>query len=575
MWNRGAIAHRVSPRLFGQGFAPPEPNPESAGAKHDGPLAEASWPPRPAAFSNSDTAALNRSLRVGVLVDERRQPTWLVEALREAAPVATFEGLLVPKVPRRPSFSRLLLMGALSLEGWRTAAARSLLRRIDPPFPLVEIAGRNVRQLSWYVERRAIDLVLVACPVSAELKAALAAALPLGLCEIVVEGLAAADHDCPGASSLARACSSLVTEIVQHRGRSTLVVGRAETRIHRSALSVNVEHALRPTRPLLRAALARVRDGWTGGFGAQHPLAAAHSLTAPASARLIAATLRRTVENRFRRRFREQWSIGLLPGSDLGALSGKPTSIRWIEPDPSGFLADPFPIERAGSRFVFVEEYLYGAGKGHISVIVLGPDGAPSRPIKVLESPHHLSFPFVFEREGCFYMVPERSAGNSILLYEAHDFPFDWRECRVLVPDFPGIDPVLHEEGGRIWLFAGHGGDLNQDNNLHLFSASSLEARFVPHRDNPVATGLAGSRMAGALFRHGAALYRPAQNCVTRYGHAVVLNRVEELGDRAFRETPVETLLPDPRSPYPLGLHTLNRGADLTLIDGLRMVGGG
>ncbi len=38
--------------------------------------------------------------------------------------------------------------------------------------------------------------------------------------------------------------------------------------------------------------------------------------------------------------------------------------------------------------------------KGHISVIRMDEQGVYSEPVKVLERPYHLSYPFVFEWEG-------------------------------------------------------------------------------------------------------------------------------------------------------------------------------
>jgi len=44
----------------------------------------------------------------------------------------------------------------------------------------------------------------------------------------------------------------------------------------------------------------------------------------------------------------------------------------------------------------------------------------------VLDEPYHLSYPYVFEWQGDYYMVPESYQVNSILLYRAVNFPTDW-----------------------------------------------------------------------------------------------------------------------------------------------------
>ena len=56
-----------------------------------------------------------------------------------------------------------------------------------------------------------------------------------------------------------------------------------------------------------------------------------------------------------------------------------------------------------------------------------------------------------------------------------------------------------------------------------------------------------------------------------RFGGRVVVNRVEVLTGRTFREQPVASQGPQPGSPYPDGLHTLSAAGHRTLVDGNAM----
>ena len=87
---------------------------------------------------------------------------------------------------------------------------------------------------------------------------------------------------------------------------------------------------------------------------------------------------------------------------------------------------------------------------------------------------------------------------------------------------------------------------------------------------SPVKADLRGSRPAGPLFVADGQLIRPAQDCTTTYGAAVILQRVLRLTPTEFVEEPVARLAPDPRGPLPDGLHTLTAAGPVTLVDGKR-----
>ena len=217
------------------------------------------------------------------------------------------------------------------------------------------------------------------------------------------------------------------------------------------------------------------------------------------------------------------------------------------------------------SYYVFIEEYLNSAGKGHISVMQLDRKGVVSGPTKVLERDYHLSYPFVFEWNNSYYMVPETAANKTVELYRSTSFPFEWKLEKVLLENVRATDATLAEIDGTWWMFVSIAEHSIPD-ELYLFYADSPLGPWTPHPRNPVKSDVRGSRPAGGLFNWNDELYRPAQNSSGRYGYAMSINRITRLDREAFREEEVSTILPNWNKNL-IGTHTISIAGDLTVID--------
>jgi hypothetical protein len=241
---------------------------------------------------------------------------------------------------------------------------------------------------------------------------------------------------------------------------------------------------------------------------------------------------------------------------------------RRLIPPSDRFWADPFPVEHDGRRYIFIEEYLNATGLGRISVFEIADDGTALGPEAVLERPYHLSYPFVFERNGTHYMIPETRGSGQIELFRATDFPRGWVFDRVLVPNVSAVDATLAEINGRWWIFASVAPDPQLPvEELAIFHSESPFGPWRPHCRNPIKSDVRNSRPAGRIFEIDGRFYRPAQDCARRYGHSIVINEITELDPDNFREVPISRIEPRWTDDL-LATHTINADGSLTVIDG-------
>lgn len=236
--------------------------------------------------------------------------------------------------------------------------------------------------------------------------------------------------------------------------------------------------------------------------------------------------------------------------------------------DGQRYYADPFVVRHGGRRWLFVEEFPYATQKGILSVSEISPLGEIGTPRPFLELPHHLSYPFIFQHDGAYWLIPESSAAKRVEIYRATEFPLRWEFVAVLVDGVEVSDATVVEHSGRLWM-AGtvSGGGASTWDALHLWSADRLLGQWRHVGDGPVFVDARSGRPAGAFFRRGGELWRPAQDCGPGYGAALALARVDRLGDEGFAQTVMTTLKPGESWPGK-GLHTLNWAAGIEVIDG-------
>ncbi|MEO0794185.1 MAG: hypothetical protein AAFX93_03430 [Verrucomicrobiota bacterium] len=248
--------------------------------------------------------------------------------------------------------------------------------------------------------------------------------------------------------------------------------------------------------------------------------------------------------------------------------------LQELRPPGDRSWADPFPIIRDERCWIFFEEVIHHPKKGRLAVMELFADGSLGAIDVILDKPYHLSYPFVFEFDGAWWMIPESRQNRTVDLYRCEEWPAKWAYEKTIISGEEIVDATLWEHGGCWWLFGGvpeqKGG--NASGLLDLFWADSpLSDQWTPHPQCPVIAGNDCSRPAGKVFRHDGKLIRPAQDCSVRYGYAVKMMQIEELTPDCYRETEIQTYLPD-FAPGLRATHTFNRAEDWLLADGARRI---
>ncbi len=243
---------------------------------------------------------------------------------------------------------------------------------------------------------------------------------------------------------------------------------------------------------------------------------------------------------------------------------------RELKAPKGSFWADPFVIHHESNTFIFVEEFVYSTGKGHISLLRRNSEGLFSPSIPVLEKPYHLSYPFIFSFRGEFYMVPETRATGSIQLYKGDPFPESWHYVKDLMTNIDATDTTLFHYNYKWWLFTSKVELQNKElvhTELFLYYADDLFTdTWTSHPCNPIVGEISRSRAAGRIFEYNGSLIRPSQDCTGGYGKAINFNEITIINTHEYRERLLTRISPgwDERLS---GMHTFSQDGNFCVID--------
>jgi len=325
---------------------------------------------------------------------------------------------------------------------------------------------------------------------------------------------------------------------------------------------------------LLAGCITLIRSALEGR-GSTTLTCTAEAPASPTPGRLVKhgskALVRATLHKVYRTMYRApHWRVGwrFVDGPDsIDCLRHPPSGWHDLPDDGFHFYADPFPIEVEGVPYLFVEDFDHRVGRGVISMVPFDQSGPVGTPRPVLTHDVHLSYPFVLEDEGDYWMIPETSGAKTVELYRAVRFPDRWTRERILLDGIEASDVTPFRHEGRWWLSATVRTGGSFSDALYLWSADRLQGPWRAHQKNPVLLDISAARPAGRVVTRHDRLIRPAQDGRRGYGAALTLAEITRLDDDGFEQRVVGDLAPGLLWPGQR-LHTLNRAGRLEVIDG-------
>ena len=357
------------------------------------------------------------------------------------------------------------------------------------------------------------------------------------------------------------------------RGESVQVVGRSVMAANRYSITHNQKSFLWRAASLLPHAIKQLYlNGETKFFADAESVESAIKASKPGTGQIVDLALKQFVgklQNKVAKRgSQDNWILMAGTRSSEEPLSWD--KLKPIVPPTGVFWADPFIVHKESKTYIFFEEFIHKTGLGRISYVEIQQDGSIGKSQAVLEKPYHLSYPFIFEYRGEFYMIPETAQQRAIDMYRCTRFPDQWVYYKTIMQDLRAVDATLIEHNAIWWMFvniAGEGGSTWDE--LHLFYANNpLGDEWTPHPLNPVVSDVRYARPAGHIFSRDGELIRPSQDSSLRYGYALNLNRITVLTTTEYEEELLERLEP-PDDGDILAVHTHNFSGNLTVVDAM------
>jgi hypothetical protein len=247
-----------------------------------------------------------------------------------------------------------------------------------------------------------------------------------------------------------------------------------------------------------------------------------------------------------------------------------PGSFNWMKAPKDKFWADPFVITKDGFHYIFIEEYLYKTGKGHISVLKLNDKGELLSNEMLIEKPYHMSYPNVFMQGDSYYMVPETGSNNTIELYKCTEFPNKWEFVKNIMENISAKDTTFFFYNDKWWLFTSiierNSATISFNELFLYFSDDLFSSNWQSHPQNPIVSDQKLSRSAGKIFINENKIYRPSQDCSGIYGRALNINCITKLSETEYEEVFVSKTEPTWDKKIK-GIHTYNFDDKITVMD--------
>jgi len=198
---------------------------------------------------------------------------------------------------------------------------------------------------------------------------------------------------------------------------------------------------------------------------------------------------------------------------------------------PATFVADPFMIKSSNKWYMFFEVLNSSTSQGDIG-LASSKDAINWQYKKiVLDEPFHLSYPYVFEWNNSYYMIPESREKFAVKLYRSTNFPTDWVFIKdLIIGNF--ADPSIVYKDKIWWLFI-----LQGDDTLVLYYSNELTGPWIEHPMNPLVKGDKNiSRPGGRIVINDNKIIRYVQDGDPVYGNSVRVFQVDSISTSFYSD---------------------------------------
>jgi hypothetical protein len=241
--------------------------------------------------------------------------------------------------------------------------------------------------------------------------------------------------------------------------------------------------------------------------------------------------------------YEDVWAIGIYSGES--PLSLAPPAVpsepvltsRQVTDVPASSVADPFMVEEDGAWYMFFEVVNAKTQQGDIGLATSQDGMAWTYQQIVLDEPFHLSYPYVFDWKGEYYMIPESARAESIRLYRASVFPAKWVFVADLLTGRSFVDSSIVHFDDTWWLFTSRSGSSDAG---YLFFADDLLGPWIEHPLSPIADNPDIARSGGRIAVFDDRLIRYVQDDYPTYGNQVRSFEIVELTRESYKDKLLE-----------------------------------
>lgn len=264
----------------------------------------------------------------------------------------------------------------------------------------------------------------------------------------------------------------------------------------------------------------------------------------------------------------QNWNIGFSEDTIETLFVNKALGkVQWMKHNyHDRFFADPFILETTEKTIILLaEEFIFAESKGKIVRLIIDKkDKKLLERIIVLDLDTHLSYPFIIRMNEQIFICPENSQSGKVSLYLYDKNNHYATYYKTLIKE-PLTDATITFHKGKYWLIATK--QPYTQENAYLFFSDSLEGEYSLVNNLPIITDKKSARPAGNFFYYQDKLYRPSQNCMTRYGSGISIQKIEMISENNYKEHTLFQIHPSSFE-YNLGIHTINFFENGCVIDG-------